>query len=147
MPSASHRPPKGYPSHSVSLATTNAAAHIDWLCKAFGFEVRLEVEADNGKIAYSELLLGDGLVSVADRDDRGQDWFKSPKLLGGCSQAVCVFVDDLDAHCERARAAGATIATEPKTSDYGDGYWVDRSYEAIDLEGHHWWFTQRLETK
>ena len=35
---------------------------------------------------------------------------------------------------------GATIVSEPTTTDYGDGYWVDRSYEAIDLEGHHWWF-------
>lgn len=147
MSVASNPPPKGYPSHSVSLATTNAAAHIDWLCKAFGFEVRLKVEGDNGKIAYSELMLGGGLVSISDRDGRGQDWLKSPKLLGGCSQAVCAFVDDIDAHCERARTAGATIVTEPKTSDYGDGYWVDRSYEAVDPEGHHWWFMQRLQTK
>ena len=53
-------------------------------------------------------------------------------------------VDDADAHCERARAAGAVIATEPATQDYGEGYWADRGYEARDLEGHHWWFMQRL---
>ena len=55
-----------------------------------------------------------------------------------------VFYDDADAHCERARAAGALIATEPATQDYGEGYWADRSYEAEDPEGHHWWFMQRL---
>ena len=36
------------------------------------------------------------------------------------------------------------ITVEPATQDYGEGYWVERSYEARDLEGHHWWFVQRL---
>jgi uncharacterized glyoxalase superfamily protein PhnB len=57
---------------------------------------------------------------------------------------LCVYVDDVDAHCRRARAAGATIAMEPTTNDYGSDYWTDRTYEAIDLDGHHWWFIQRL---
>ena len=53
-------------------------------------------------------------------------------------------MDDADAHCERARAAGAAITTEPATQDYGEDYWSDRSYETRDLEGHYWWFVQRL---
>ena len=56
-------------------------------------------------------------------------------------------VEDVDAHCERARKAGAKIAMEPETDNYGDDYWSDRSYRAIDLEGHHWWFIQRIATK
>jgi uncharacterized glyoxalase superfamily protein PhnB len=55
-----------------------------------------------------------------------------------------LFVDDVDAHCARARAAGAIVTTEPQTTDYGDEYWADRTYEATDLEGHHWWFIQRV---
>ena len=55
-----------------------------------------------------------------------------------------VFVDDVDAHCARARAAGARIADEPKVHDYGEDYWADRSYGAVDPEGHLWWFTQRV---
>ena len=47
----------------------------------------------------------------------------------------------------RAKAGGAVITSEPKVSDYGDDYWVDRSYECRDLGGHHWWFTQRLRTR
>src|SRR5262245_6067360 len=77
--------------------------------------------------------------------DRGRTWAKSPKDLGGANtQALAVFVDDVDAHCAHARTAGATIAMEPQTRDHGEGYWIDRSYEAIDLEGHHWWFIQRM---
>jgi uncharacterized glyoxalase superfamily protein PhnB len=122
----------------------DAAKAIDWLCKAFGFEVQLRVEGEGGKIEHAELVLGGGLITLGDaRPER--TWRKSPKELGGaCTQSLCVYVDDCDAHCERARKAGATIAGEPKTTDYGDDYWVDRSYEAVDLEGHHWWFMQRL---
>jgi uncharacterized glyoxalase superfamily protein PhnB len=55
-----------------------------------------------------------------------------------------VYVDDVDAHCARARAAGAKIDHEPSLHDYGEDYWADRSYGAHDLEQHQWWFTQRV---
>ena len=55
-----------------------------------------------------------------------------------------LYVDDVDAHCSRARAAGASIFAEPEVHDYGADYWSDRSYGAVDPEGHHWWFTQRI---
>ena len=68
---------------------------------------------------------------------------RSPLAAGGANtQALTVYVDDVDAHCERARAAGAAITVEPATQDYGEGYWVDRTYEAHDHETHHWWFMQ-----
>ena len=53
-------------------------------------------------------------------------------------------VDDVDAHYAHARANGATITMEPKVSDYGEEYWTDKTYGVLDLEGHHWWFCQRL---
>jgi uncharacterized glyoxalase superfamily protein PhnB len=75
------------------------------------------------------------------------DWRRSPRAVGGANtQAVMIYVDDVEAHCARARAAGAKIATEPTTTDYGEDYWTDRGYECEDLEGHHWWFYQRLRT-
>ena len=55
-----------------------------------------------------------------------------------------VFVDNADAHCAQARAAGARIVAEPEDHDYGDEYWTDRSYGAVDPEGHLWWFSQRV---
>ena len=63
---------------------------------------------------------------------------------GSVTQALCVYVDDVDAHCERAKAAGVKVVDPPTTTDYGEEYWTDRSYEAVDPEGHMWWFTQRL---
>ena len=72
---------------------------------------------------------------------------RSPRSIGGAvSQGLCLFVDDVDAHCAQARSAGAVIGQEPSTQDYGEDYWVDRSYRALDPEGHHWWFMQRIAT-
>ena len=136
--------PKGWARISSSLVYTDAGKAIEFLCRAFGFEVQLKVEGEGGRIEHSELVIGGGLITLG--DDRGdRPWRKSPKQLDGANtQTLCVYVDDVDAHCERARKAGAKIEVEPKTSDYGDDYWVDRSYQCIDHEGHRWWFMQRL---
>jgi uncharacterized glyoxalase superfamily protein PhnB len=138
--------PPGWPRISTALYYDDAAEAIDWLCKAFGFELRLKVEGDGGRIEHSELTFGDGLVMVngADKSDK-MPYIRSPHQVGGGNtQNMMVYVDDVEAHCKRAREAGATIVTELKTSDYGEDYWSDRGYECEDIGGHHWWFSQRL---
>jgi uncharacterized glyoxalase superfamily protein PhnB len=148
MSIASKPAPKGWPRISASLAYDHAAPAIDWLCRAFGFEVQLRVDGENGRVEHSELVLGGGLISIGDAKVHKYPWRKSPKDLGGVNtMSLCVYVDDVDAHCERARKAGAKIVQEPETHDYGDDYWSDRSYECVDLEGHHWWFMQRMREK
>jgi len=136
----------GWPRISSALFYQDAAKAIDWVCKAFGFEVQLKVEGEGGTIEHSELRLGEGLImigSVRKRPDRA--WCASPRSLDGLNtQSLLVLVDDVDAHCARARAAGAKIATEPATQDYGSDYDTHRTYEAIDPEGHHWWFMKVL---
>jgi uncharacterized glyoxalase superfamily protein PhnB len=140
----SKQPPKGWPRISASVRYREAQKAIDFLCAAFGFEIQLKVDGEGGKIEHSELTLGGGLIMIGDVD-RGCAWQKSPIEVGGANtQTLCIHIDDVDAHCERARKAGATIMTEPKTTDYGEGYWADRTYECIDPEGHHWYFMQRV---
>lgn len=143
------QPPAGWPRISSAVFYEDAAAAIPWLCRAFGFEVRLKVEGEGGRIEHSELVFGDGLVMVGTAGGKSERPVplpcRSPRSLGGANtQTLCVCVDDVDAHCERARAAGARIADEPATQDYGEEYWSDRTYRAQDLEGHHWWFMQRV---
>ncbi len=142
--------PKGWPRISSSLYYREAGKMIDWLCDAFGFEVRLKVEGDGGRIEHSELTYGDGLIMVG-QERVGPDaarWgvdMKSPLSVSGANtQGMMLFVDDVDAHCAHARAAGAKIVDEPSIHDYGEDYWSDRSYGAVDPEGHMWWFTQRI---
>ena len=67
----------------------------------------------------------------------GNEWsadHKSPKSVGGKNtQTVHVQLaegEDIDAHCKRAREAGAEILQEPETQFYGD-----RTYRARDPEG------------
>lgn len=135
--------PSNWPRISSALYYDDAAVAIDWLCRVFGFEVRLKVEGEGGRIEHSELTYGEGLIMVA---QAGKPSFRrSPRSLDGANtQNLLVFVDDADAHCEHARVSGARILTEPKTTDYGEDYWTDRGYECEDLESHHWWFIQRI---
>ena len=62
----------------------------------------------------------------------------SPRTAGAITQAVKVYVDGIDGHFARAKAAGAVVISEP-----GDKFWGGRVYEAKDLEGHSWEFSER----
>ena len=136
----------GWPRISSAVYYERGNEAIDWLCKAFGFEVRLKIDGDDGSLVHSELTYGDGLIMVSEKKDRFP-WSTVPTQAGGVNtQAMMVYVDDLEAHVKRARAAGAKIMAEPETHDYGDEYWADRVYECVDLGGHHWWFSQRMKT-
>ena len=139
--------PKGWPRLSASVYYDDPRAAIDWLCRAFGFEVRLKVEGDEGVIVHSELCFGEALVMVGGTQakERWQEMYRSPKAIGGAvTQALALMVDDVDVHHARALAEGATIVRSPRTDDYGDDYWADRTYGALDPEGHLWWFMQRI---
>jgi uncharacterized glyoxalase superfamily protein PhnB len=142
--------PPGWPRISSALYYSDAAAAIDWLCQAFGFEVRLKVEGADGRIEHSELVFGGALVMVGeDRDDKREKfpYMRCPANVGGANtQNLMVYVDDVEAHCARAKAAGATIVREPETTDYGEDYWTDRGYHCEDPGGHNWWFYQRLRS-
>lgn len=143
--------PPGWPRIASSVFYDDPARAIDWLADAFGFEVRMKIVGEGGRIEHSELTYGEGLMFVGGAGGAhakpGRTFPASPKAVGERNtQAMCIFVDDVDAHCAHARAAGARIEMEPTTTDYGDDYWTDRTYLAVDPEGHRWWFMQRLRT-
>ena len=145
-------PPADWPRMSSSIFYRDAATAIDWLCRAFGFQVRLRIEDDEGRIVHSELEYGEGIVMVGQEGEHSPErpWkrlMKSPASVAGANtQSIMFYVDDADAHCAHARACGATIVEEPATHDYGGDYWTDRSYGALDPEGHMWWITHRVST-
>ena len=96
------------------------------------------IEDADGAVAHCEMSFGDGMVMV------GSEWsaaHKSPASIGGHNtQSVHIQVaTDIDAHCERARAAGARITQAPETQFYGD-----RTYRCVDLEGHIWTVAQTV---
>ena len=104
---------------------------VAWLTAAFGFVERLQIGEDH----RSQLSFGDGAVIVGDvRKDR------RPPRAGESTHQVLVRVEDARAHCERARAHGATILMEPTDFEYGE-----RQYAAADPAGHQWTFSETLD--
>jgi uncharacterized glyoxalase superfamily protein PhnB len=123
---------------SANYRDPNAA--LDWLERAFGFERIMVLTDDQGRVSHAEMSFqGRGQVMIG-----GDDWAEfvaSPTATGGRNtQRVHVLIaDGLDAHCQRARAAGAEIVREPEDQFYGD-----RTYVVRDLEGHVWTFSQPI---
>lgn len=142
------RAPPGWPRISSALYYDDAAKAIDFLCNAFGFTIRLKIEGEGGTIEHAELSYGEGLIMVGEASRAEKfSYRRSPTGAGGANtQNMMLYVDDVDAHCKRAREAGAVVTMEPQLHDYGEEYWADRGYECRDLGGHHWWFYQRLRT-
>lgn len=48
---------------------------------------------------------------------------------------IYVYVDEVDAHYERAKSAGAKIVYPPEDTEWGT-----RRYRALDLDGYEWSF-------
>jgi PhnB protein len=117
------------------LLYEDGAAAMEFLTRAFGFEEVLRSHSPEGRMWHGELRLGDDNVYVG---EPGAD-YRSPKRLGGVTVGIHVYLDDVDAHHERAKAAGAEVKGDPEDRPYGD-----RAYEAVDPEGHRWWFATRV---
>jgi len=128
------------PTFGAAIFYKDPFAALDWLEKAFGFERSMVITDQHGRFAHSEMRLGGGNDYIMVGSEWA-DFIASPASIGGKNtQAVHVHLnDDLDAHCARARAAGATIVQEP-----ADQFWGDRNYRAKDLEGHVWTFAKTL---
>jgi len=117
------------------LLYEDVAAALDWLADAFGFEEVLRFEGADGSVTHGELRIGGESVMLG---DPGPDYL-SPRRLGARTAQVYVLVEDVDAHYERAKAAGAEIRREPADEEYGH-----RRYDAYDPEGQLWSFAQAV---
>ncbi len=113
------------------LLYDDAAAAIDFLTRAFGFEETFR-SADGDRVAHAQMRLGDGEIMLGQPPNQRE--------RGNQTVLIYAYVDDVDAHCERARTAGAEIADEPRDEQYGE-----RVYHAHDPEGHSWYFARKLD--
>lgn len=118
------------------LAYADAPGAIAFLHDAFGFEVTMRMDGPGGTIGHAELSLDGAIVSLATVWREGG--FSTPHELGGVHGQVWLEVDDVDALCARARAAGAAVAGDPVTQDYGY-----RTFRVVDPEGHRWYIGSR----
>jgi uncharacterized glyoxalase superfamily protein PhnB len=113
-----------------ALRYKDARAAMDWLTRAFGFEKDVEFAAADGSIAHAQLHLGPGVIGVSSAHTMPSDhpWSK-------VRQGIYIRLDNVDAHHDRAKAAGAEIAVPLRDMDYGS-----REYSVRDPEGHLWGF-------
>jgi uncharacterized glyoxalase superfamily protein PhnB len=108
----------------------NLPEAVAWLNRAFGFE---EYYRYGDPPAGGQIRAGKAVIQV--RQARGPE--QSPALLGYGTQSLTIFLDDVDGHYARAKAAGAKILEEPHETVYGE-----YQYAAEDLDGHHWLFSR-----
>jgi PhnB protein len=116
------------------LLYKDCEAALDWLARAFGFEEVLRYTGEEGYVNHAEMQF-DGVPIYMGNPGEG---YRNPKELG--QETVGLYVEmegDVDAHFERATAAGAEILEPPVDQEYGH-----RRYTARDPEGHHWFFAQ-----
>jgi PhnB protein len=124
---------------SPYLLYEDVDAALAFLGRAFGFEEVLRFAGEDGRVNHAEARLGEAHVYLGDPTTAGRE-YRNPAALGGATVLVIVDgVDDVDALCERARAAGAQITEEPADQDYGA-----RRFGATDPEGHKWFFSQPI---
>jgi uncharacterized glyoxalase superfamily protein PhnB len=109
----------------------NCEAALDFLSRAFGFEEQLRFVGDGGYVNHAEMRLGDGIIFMGNPGEG----YRNPKELGQDTVGLYVEVEDVDAHYERAKGAGAEILRELRDESYGH-----RRYTAADPEGHRWYF-------
>jgi uncharacterized glyoxalase superfamily protein PhnB len=128
-----------------SLAYRDPKAAMAWLEAAFGCEVSMLLTDKDGEIAHLVMSLRGQPFGVMREWESpaiiGPAKMRSPASLDGCGTGFLrVVVENLAAHCEHARAAGARIVQEPELQFYGD-----RTYRALDLDGHVWSFQEKVK--
>jgi uncharacterized glyoxalase superfamily protein PhnB len=128
------------------LAYEDGLAALEWLSKAFGFQEITRIVYEPGTLAHGEMETGDGVIMLAtpspdyegpkrhrEHCDASRKWSSVPWVVDG----VLVYVNDVEAHCARAKEHGANVLSEPETNSHGTLYRVE------DIEGHRWMFMQR----
>jgi uncharacterized glyoxalase superfamily protein PhnB len=129
-------PPARRPTIIPQLPYADIRAALSFLERAFGFHEipSSRMEGADGVLHHALVEFGDGVIGIG---TQGAHTAISPKSGGVESQYISVAVADIQAHYQRALAAGARIAKEPRSGGH--------AYEALDLEGHRWRFVhQRL---
>ncbi|MFT4925957.1 MAG: putative glyoxalase superfamily protein PhnB [Phenylobacterium sp.] len=131
-------PPVGMPRIAPHLFYNDVGAAIDFLVKAFDFKIRTRMKNDQGTVVHGDLEVEDSLVMLGLTEEHDH-WQCPNSFAGQVSQRLFIYVDNIDAHFERAKAAGAQIHSQPADQWHGE-----RVYEAVDPEGHRWKFAQAI---
>jgi PhnB protein len=126
------------PHISPYLSVRDGMAALAFYERAFGFKRRFEMKTDDGRLRHGEVEHHGGVIMIG--EPQPEMGYKAPAEVGGSPVSLYVYVPDVDATVAAARAAGATIVSEPKDQFYGD-----RTCELTDPEGHRWCFATHVK--
>jgi len=130
--------PDGYPRMSPSLAVDDGAKALDFYTAVFDATERMRMNGPDGKVAHSELQVGDSVLMVS--DESPEMGYLGPKKVGGSPVVISVYVEDVDATFAKALELGAKATREPEDQFYGD-----RSGQFEDPWGHKWSVATHVE--
>ncbi|MEP6781005.1 MAG: VOC family protein [Gemmatimonadaceae bacterium] len=124
------------------LRVDNAELAIAFYIAAFNAQLVVKLVEPNGRVAHAELRLGEhGEASLMLSDEYPENNLLGPNTRGGSTVAMQVYVDNVDAVCDRVRAAGGAVMKPPTTDPFGD-----RGIKVVDPCGHEWLVSERVET-
>src|SRR5829696_4301725 len=101
------------------LLYEDVAAALEWLSRAFGFKETLRFTDSSGRVSHAEMDPGGGGGGGIMLGEPGGGYV-CPRRSGHRNAFLHIHVDDVDAHCQRARSAGAVIMVEPEDKEYGE---------------------------
>ena len=140
MAKAAQPIPEGFHTITPYIAVQGAGEAITFYEKAFGAEEILRRPGPDGKsIMQAEIKIGDSFLFLADEFPNAGN--RSPKVLGGVTASIHLYVTDVDAAFKRATEAGCEEIM-PVT----DMFWGDRFGKVRDPYGQEWSIATAKET-
>jgi PhnB protein len=129
--SATYSLPDGLAVITPHLICTNAAAAIEFYCKAFGALEESRLPGPDGKLMHASVRINGAPLYLV--DEMLEHGALSPQTLKGSPIFIHLQVPDVDAVVAQAVAAGATV-----TMPVADMFWGDRYGQLTDPFGHRW---------
>ncbi len=132
-------PPDGMAQVIPYLYYEDAGPAVEFMEKAFGFKIESALRSpDDERVLHAQVRTGSGVIWVGP----GMEPFGTRGTTDAdfVSTMIYVFVDDVKAHYERAKSAGAQIRAELHVHFGGN-----RQYTASDPGGQRWTFAQPVD--
>lgn len=123
--------PQGYESITPMCVFKDARQAIAFYQAAFGAVERLVVPGPDGGVMHAEIKIGTSIVMLG--EESPQQSCQSAESLGASPVSFYLYLENVDAACERAIAAGA-VSIMPVQ----EMFWGDRLGTVKDPFGYIW---------
>ena len=119
--------PHGFRTVTPYLISADGPALMEFAKEAFGAEETFRTVGSAGGL-HGEVRIGDSMLMMGGSIP-GREFRATPN-----THALHIYVEDADAVCKKALAAGATLIDEPRDQEYGE-----RSASVKDPAGNYWY--------